>query len=72
MQRKIVLSLALVGVLTAAQNEVELKSLEGVTVTAQRSSQSVDEISKSVSVVDKETIERKLGKSVPELISEAP
>ena len=72
MQRKIVLSLALVGVLAAAQNEVELKSLEGVTVTAQRSSQSVDEISKSVSVVDKETIERKLGKSVPELISEAP
>ena len=59
MQRKIVLSLALVGILAAAQNEVELKSLEGVTVTAQRSSQSVDEISKSVSVVDKETIVRK-------------
>lgn len=56
MQRKIMLSLALVGVLAAAQNEVELKSLEGVTVTAQRSSQSVDEISKSV----------------PELIREAP
>ncbi len=72
MQKQIALSLALAGVLAAAQNEVELKSLEGVTVTAQRSSQSVDEISKSVSVVDKETIERKLGKSVPELISEAP
>lgn len=34
MQRKIVFSLALVGVLAAAQNEVELKSLEGVTVGA--------------------------------------
>ena len=53
MQRKIALSLALVGVLATAQDEVELKSLEGVTVTSQRSSQSVDEISKSVSVVDK-------------------
>ena len=53
MQKQIALSLALAGVLAAAQNEVELKSLEGVTVTAQRSSQSVDEISKSVSVVDK-------------------
>lgn len=70
MQRKIMLSFALVGALFA--NEAEIKALDSVTVTAQRSYQSIDEISKSVSVIDKESIDRRLGKSTPALISEAP
>ncbi|WP_169972792.1 TonB-dependent receptor [Campylobacter sp. RM16191] len=71
MQRKVMLSFALVGVLMANDN-IDLKALDSVTVTAQRSSQNMDQISKSISAINKETIERKIGTSVPSLISEAP
>lgn len=75
MQKQILLSLALISTLSAEQmqqNQTHSKILEEVTVTAQRSAQSTDEISKSISVINSKDIEQKIGKATPHLISQAP
>lgn len=65
-------SCALLANYTNAQEENSTQKINDVTVTAQRAEQSLSTISKSVSVIENETIERRQSTNIPQLMDQEP
>jgi hemoglobin/transferrin/lactoferrin receptor protein len=72
-KKKVFLSLIASSLILSSSNAEEMKStnkLENITVSAQRSEQSLDSISKNVSLIENETIERRQSTNLPQIMDE--